>query len=705
MAQATVRIRGNATEALAALDALGIKTEEVSKESETVMGRAAASIGAMFAKVGETIEKVGFEAGASLTAVGDHMVETEIKGKGLSSSLAGIGKAALLGVGAGALILGKLGVSAEMAAEKVDAQLRVAVENTGKSFEELEPQIKATDARMRGFGFTNEQTNSALTTLTRGLGSVSKAQALMGVAADLARSKNIDLGTAATLVMKASEGQTRALKQLGIDLPVYAGGAQATYVANLALSKAQQNLNFLLQKTPDAINPASKAHQSYEKAVLAVHDAQVKLQRTQDSGKTIIDALTKKVHGSADAYGHTLAGQIQVAKAKFDNLAEQIGKVLVPILTKLLEKTEAVVGWMGKHKDIAVAVAGVVGGIFAVAVGVKAVNAIAAFGDNAGKAISTLSTWGTKIVEFGVKYAAQTATFLAESAAQVAGWVAQAAAATAAFVAENAATLGIAAAIAALVAAVIWLATHWHEAWTAIKDAAKAVWDFLKPVFTAIGDAIKTYVMANVQMLQMVWNAAWSAIKTVMRAAYDNVIQPVASAIGWAFTNVIMKPLQALNNLFGSVWGGIVGAIKWAWGIIEPVLHAMQTALDKVGSAIGKVTGVIGKGISGAGKGLSFISGGLLADGGPATSGVPYIVGENGPELFIPDSSGTVIPNGPTTRILGGGSHPSVGGVGGDGVSRQDHISDMVTAQRAAQMDVINAINGLKRAPGLRVVG
>ena len=36
---------------------------------------------------------------------------------------------------------------------------------------------------------------------------------------------------------------------------------------------------------------------------------------------------------------------------------------------------------------------------------------------------------------------------------------------------------------------------------------------------------------------------------------------------------------------------------------------------------------------------------GFLASGGPASSGSPYIVGESGPEMFVPNTSGTVIPN------------------------------------------------------------
>ena len=33
------------------------------------------------------------------------------------------------------------------------------------------------------------------------------------------------------------------------------------------------------------------------------------------------------------------------------------------------------------------------------------------------------------------------------------------------------------------------------------------------------------------------------------------------------------------------------------------------------------------------------------ATGGPVTGGSPYIVGEKGPELFVPGSSGNIVPN------------------------------------------------------------
>ena len=47
------------------------------------------------------------------------------------------------------------------------------------------------------------------------------------------------------------------------------------------------------------------------------------------------------------------------------------------------------------------------------------------------------------------------------------------------------------------------------------------------------------------------------------------------------------------------------------------------------------------------------LSVGTRAMGGPVTAGQPYIVGERGPELIVPNSSGTVVPN---NQLSGGGS-------------------------------------------------
>jgi hypothetical protein len=50
-------------------------------------------------------------------------------------------------------------------------------------------------------------------------------------------------------------------------------------------------------------------------------------------------------------------------------------------------------------------------------------------------------------------------------------------------------------------------------------------------------------------------------------------------------------------------------------------------------------------------SGIGSLFGGFKAGGGPSSSSKGYIVGENGPEFFKPNTSGTIVPN----HAMGGG--------------------------------------------------
>ena len=43
------------------------------------------------------------------------------------------------------------------------------------------------------------------------------------------------------------------------------------------------------------------------------------------------------------------------------------------------------------------------------------------------------------------------------------------------------------------------------------------------------------------------------------------------------------------------------------------------------------------------------------AGGGPVKANTAYLVGESGPELFMPSQNGVIIPNGPGAAVSGGG--------------------------------------------------
>ena len=107
-----------------------------------------------------------------------------------------------------------------------------------------------------------------------------------------------------------------------------------------------------------------------------------------------------------------------------------------------------------------------------------------------------------------------------------------------------------------------------------------------------------------------------------------------AKSLGEAFGNVADQIIRDLLRI----------AIQRA--VIAPLADALFGASEGGG-------GVLGSLLRGVGK----IFGGGRAIGGPVNAGTAYLVGERGPEIVVPGSSGTVIPN---HRLGGGGTAVSV---------------------------------------------
>jgi len=96
--------------------------------------------------------------------------------------------------------------------------------------------------------------------------------------------------------------------------------------------------------------------------------------------------------------------------------------------------------------------------------------------------------------------------------------------------------------------------------------------------------------------------------------------------------------------LFDPFKGGVRGMLSSFTDALRQMVA--QAAAAKIFESFGGAGGVRGI-VSGA---LKFF-GGFRAEGGPVMGGRGYIVGERGPELFVPGSSGSIVPN----NRLGGG--------------------------------------------------
>lgn len=114
----------------------------------------------------------------------------------------------------------------------------------------------------------------------------------------------------------------------------------------------------------------------------------------------------------------------------------------------------------------------------------------------------------------------------------------------------------------------------------------------------------------------------------------------------------IVKQLQArsaeVREWFASTFADGVKAIATGHGgdfLRSWFEKSLDEALNNLGKWIfDKIRG--NEGWGGTVSAIANVFGGFRAAGGPVKSGVGYVVGEKGPELFVPNSSGGIVPNG-----------------------------------------------------------
>ena len=141
-------------------------------------------------------------------------------------------------------------------------------------------------------------------------------------------------------------------------------------------------------------------------------------------------------------------------------------------------------------------------------------------------------------------------------------------------------------------------------------------------------------------------------------AAASGDVEDMASRLSLANSEAnktipAMSQLAQISNDAGSMIAqGFEDAILSGQKLGEVVRSLGRDLLRLVFSQM--VTQPLATGIGKALRGIPF-----MAMGGPVSSGSPYVVGEKGPELFVPHASGTIVPN----NKMGGGSGSGSGGV------------------------------------------
>jgi murein DD-endopeptidase MepM/ murein hydrolase activator NlpD len=198
-------------------------------------------------------------------------------------------------------------------------------------------------------------------------------------------------------------------------------------------------------------------------------------------------------------------------------------------------------------------------------------------------------------------------------------------------------------------------------------------------------------------------------------ASYLSGIPRTAEEINEALERINANALSDFNDGLGEAaarflhLGGVAGQVlnRMISDFVRLIAQQAELAAFGGGGLFGSIFGALG-GAAKGGAGLDIPDvlgfgakfGGFKAGGGRVAAGVPYVVGEKRPELFVPDQSGTILPSVPgyiAASAVSGAGAPQVVKIlvqsTGDFEARVTEISGNVAVevQRAAAPTIISA--------------
>ena len=194
------------------------------------------------------------------------------------------------------------------------------------------------------------------------------------------------------------------------------------------------------------------------------------------------------------------------------------------------------------------------------------------------------------------------------------------------------------------------IVTYWENVGRKISEVFQGIGQLAGNIVKSFGDAW--------QELKTTYESF--DLKTVIQNSLD-----AANAKTEAFCQAFKTKTQDILNTFKGVWADIKAFLS-SLSLFDLGAKIMNSLADGVRSMKDKVKGVVTDAIGYWGQKLGLSKGpaeknpiaGKRASGGPVDAGKTYLVGEKGPELFVPNFSGRIVPN--LTRVATGQDFPGL---------------------------------------------
>jgi len=200
---------------------------------------------------------------------------------------------------------------------------------------------------------------------------------------------------------------------------------------------------------------------------------------------------------------------------------------------------------------------------------------------------------------------------------------------------------------------------YFNTAWNAIKAVAgvvagvfMSVWGPVKSFFSDLWDMVKkgaqiAFGLTGVGMIITVGKLVvqnWRGVFDFFKSIWKNISFDVYNLVGGAFAR-----LSSIGVSIKNVWAQVAGF----FGIVfRDIGNAAVLVGNKILNVFKAIPDFIARMFAGIANN-SIVKTGLNilakvtghADGGLVNKQQPYIVGERGPELFVPQGAGKIIPN------------------------------------------------------------
>jgi len=352
---------------------------------------------------------------------------------------------------------------------------------------------------------------------------------IVQLASDLASFNNIDPTVALDKLQSGLVGQSKPLRELGINLTEAAVAAKAM---EMGLADADGELS-----------EAAKIQARYALIVEQSTNAAGDFARTSDG----------------------LANQTRITKAKIEDMAASIGQMLLPYALQLVTWIQSAVSWFqaldpGIQKNILVALGLVaVLGPLLIVIGsvVGAIGTLIPIVTAVGAAIGavTAPVWlaiAAIIAVVALLYAAWVNDWggIQEKMAAVWAWLQPILMQLWTWLSTN------------LTAALASLAIYWQ---TVLLPAIMAVWSFIQTVLWPLFLVLVNFL-----------GAVFGVAITALAAVWQNVLQPALQGI-WDFISLSLWPLfKVLVQFMGAVFGLAIRVLAAVWqNVLQPALQAI----------------------------------------------------------------------------------------------------------------------------------